>query len=251
MSKIIYAIIDLNNKQDALNTFFSSISGISGEKLYAVTESNISAIASSFSSGGQAWAKEKVLEFASVTEKLSEHVNLLPVRFGTILKSDDAIRQLLIAHLNAFETNLRKTANKTEFGLKVLWDFEKTKNEIKKQSRPDEISAGDYFKQRSIHTNYLFEKMKQHKLDDAVLQYVEKFIGVIKEAMQALNPDIRFKKMVSDSIMLDAVFLVNKKQHHEFRDVIISLGEQYPGLQFLLTGPWPPYSFVDIRIEQS
>ncbi len=248
MSKIIYAIIDHNNKQDTLNTFFSSTSGISGAKLYAVTESNISAIASSFSSGGQAWAKEQVLEFASVTEKLSEHVNLLPVRFGTILKSDDAIRQLLITHLNAFETNLKKTANKTEFGLKVLWNFEKTKNEIKQRSKPDEISAGDYFKQSSVHTNYLFEKMKQHKLDDAVLQYVEKFIDDIKGAMQALSPDIKFKKMVSDSIMLDAVFLVSKKQHTGFKDIIVSLGQQHPDLQFLLTGPWPPYSFTDIRI---
>lgn len=249
MSKIIYAFIDLNNKQDILSAFFSSTPGISGAKLFAVTENNIAAIASSFSSGGQTWAKEQVLEFAGVIEKLSEYVNLLPVRFGTILKSDDDIRQLLVTHYSAFETNLKKTANKTEFGLKVLWDFEKTKNEIKKKSEPIEIHARNYFRQSSVHTNYLFEKMKQHKLDNSVLQYVEKFINDIREAMQALNPDTKFKKMISDSIMLDAVFLVNKKQHDEFKDIIVSFGKQHTGLQFLLTGPWPPYSFMDIRIE--
>lgn len=248
MSKIIYAIIDRNNQQDTLKTFFSNTSGISGAKLYAVNESNISVVASSFSSGRQAWAKEQVLEFASVTEKLTEHFNLLPVRFGAVMQSDDAIRELLIKNQDAFETNLKKVKDKAEFGLKVLWDFEKTKNEIKEQSRPDEISAGDYFKQRSVNTNYLFEKMKQHKLDDAVLKYVERFIDDIRDAMQALNPDITFKKMVSDSIMLDAVFLVNKKQHSDFKEIIASFGKQHPGLQFLLTGPWPPYSFVDIRI---
>jgi len=249
MSKLIYAIIDHNNKQDIRNAFFSCTSGISAAKLYAVSEHNISAIVSSFSSGGQTWAKEQVLEFASVTEKLSEHVNLLPVRFGTILKSDDDIRQLLVKHYNAFETNLKKTANKIEFGLKVLWDCEKIKHEIKKKSEPNELNAGDYFRQSSIHTNYLFEKMKQHKLDDAVLQYVDKFIDNIRGAIQALNSDTKFKKTVSDSIMLDAVFLVNKKQYDEFKDIIISFGNQHAGLQFLLTGPWPPYSFMDIRIE--
>ncbi len=248
MSKIIYAIIDHHNKHDVLKSFFESTPGISGARLYALTQNNISAVASSFSPGGQSWAKEQVLDFASITEKLSEHFNLLPVRFGSVMQSDDAIRELLMKNHDAFETNLRKVENKAEFGLKVLWNFEKTKNEIKQRSKPDEICAGDYFKKSSVHTNYLFEKMKQHKLDDAVLQYVEKFIDDIRGVMQALSPDIKFKKMVSDSIMLDAVFLVSKNQHTGFKDIIVSLGQQHPDLQFLLTGPWPPYSFTDIRI---
>lgn len=249
MNKIIYAILDSQNSDLIPKDLLTEKTGVAGAVLYPVSFINISAIASNCGSGKQTWVKESVLEFAGVIEKLSEHTNLLPVRFGTILQSDDVIRQLLLNNYDDFESNLKKVANKAEFGLKVLWDYEKLKNEIKDKSGSVEIKAGDYFKQNTVHTNYLLGKMKQHKLDDAVLQYVEKFIVEINHCLKPLNPETKFKKMVSDSIMLDAVFLIKKTHYQEFKHVIETVGQQHADLQFLLTGPWPPYSFVDIHIE--
>ncbi len=258
MNKLIYAILDSQNSDITSKGLLTEKTGVAGAVLYPVSFKNISAIVSNCGSGKQTWAKESVLDFAGVIEKLSEHTNLLPVRFGTILQSDDVIRQLLLNNYDAFESNLKKVANKAEFGLKVLWDYEKIKNEIKEKSGSVEIKeksgsveikAGDYFKQNTVHTNYLLGKMKQHKLDDAVLQYVEKFIEEINHSLMPLNPETKFKKMVSDSIMLDAVFLIEKSNHNDFKDIIETIGQQHADLQFLLTGPWPPYSFVDIHID--
>jgi hypothetical protein len=248
MSKIIYAILDQTASGENLKTIFSEITGLCKAELYLVSSGNISALVSNCYQEKQTWAKEQVLEFAGVTEKLSEYTNLLPVRFDTILHSDDAIRQLLETHYTAFVNNLKKTADKAEFGLKVLWDFEKTKNEINKKSKTDEIQAGDYFRRSTANTSYLFEKLKKHKSDEALLQYVETFAEKIIQALKPINPEAKFRKMVSDSIMLDAVFLIDKAQQDIFKEEIVALAKPYGDLQFLITGPWPPYSFIDIKI---
>ncbi len=249
MHKLIYAILDTQTSPRDTKGLLENTVGISGSVLYSVTVENMSAVVSNFSLGKLTRTKEAALDFASVIENLSEHANLLPVRFGTMLQSDEVIRQLLRSHYDAFKSNLKKTENKSEIGLKVLWDYGKIKNEIKEQSGTDAIKSGDYFKQNTLHTNYLLGKIRQHKLDDAVLQYVEKFIVEINHCLKPLNPETKFKKMVSDSIMLDAVFLIKKTHYQEFKHVIETVGQQHADLQFLLTGPWPPYSFVDIHIE--
>jgi len=249
MSKLIYTILDSQNSDGTPENILYEKTGVAGAGLYPVSFKKISAIVSNCESGKQTWVKKSVLEFAGTIEEMSEHTNLLPVRYGTMLQSDEAIRKLLQSHYDAFNSNLEKVANKAEFGLKVLWDYEKLKSEIKEKSRSIEIQSGDFFKQKTIHTNYLLRKMKQHKLDDAVLQYVEKFIEEINHSFMPLNPETKFKKLVSDSIMLDAVFLIEKSKHNDFKNIIDTIGQQHADFQFFHTGPWPPYSFVDIHIE--
>ncbi len=249
MNKIIYAILGLPKSAITSKCLLMETTGLLGEALYPVSFENISVIVSNCGSHKQTWVKDSVLEFAAVIEKLSEQANLLPVRFGTILQSDEAIMELLLNFHEALESNLRRVANKTEFGLKVLWDYEILKNKIKEKSGTVEVKAGDYFKQNTQYTNYLLIKIKKHKLDDAVLHYVENFIEEINHCLMPLNPVSRFKKMVSNSIMLDAVFLIEKSKHNDFKNIIENFGRQHADLQFLLTGPWPPYSFVDIQLE--
>ncbi len=248
MSKIIYAILDQTASGENLKTIFSEITGLCKAELYLVSSGNICALVSNCKQEKQTWTKEQVLEFAGITEKLFEYANLLPVRFGTILQADDTIRQLLETHYTAFVNNLIKTSGRAEFGLKVLWDFEKIKTDISIKSKPDQIQAGDYFKRSTANTSYLFEKLKKHKADEALLQYVETFTKKIIQALKPLNCDANFKKMISDSIMLDAVFLIDKTQQEIFKEEIVALGNAYSDLQFLITGPWPPYSFIDIKI---
>lgn len=249
MNKIIYAILGLPKSVITSKGLLLESKGLLGEVLYPISFENISVIVSNCGSHKQTWVKDSVLEFAEVIEKLSEQANLLPVRFGTILKSDDEIMELLKNFHEVLESNLKKVANKSEFGLKVLWDYEIFKSKIKENSGKIEVKAGDYFKQNTQYTNYLLSKIKKHKLDDAVLHHVENFIEEINHSLMPLNPVSKFKKMVSNSIMLDAVFLIEKSKHNDFKNIIENFGRQHADLQFLLTGPWPPYSFVDIQLE--
>lgn len=249
MDKIIYAILASNQRKTELNDLLKGIRGISGSDLYALSFNDISVAVSDFTPSKFTINKELAIDFARVIEELSQQVTLLPVRFGTFLKSDEIVNQLLINHYDSFLKNLQKVENKYEFGLKALWDYEKCSEQIRVKAESEKVKADDYFSTSTIHTNYLLEKIKKHRLEDALLKHVEQLIEDISRRLAQINPDFKFKKMVTNSIILDAVFLVEKNKRDEFIQAIEALKQQKADLQFLLTGPWPPYSFVDITIE--
>jgi hypothetical protein len=58
-----------------------------------------------------------------------------------------------------------------------------------------------------------------------------------------------FKKMLTGNVLIDAVFLTEKGKKEQLIKTVKELQSQFPDLNFLMTGPWPPYSFVDITIK--
>ncbi len=53
----------------------------------------------------------------------------------------------------------------------------------------------------------------------------------------------------SDRLLLNCSFLVERAKFSRFSDEIAKLEEQYKELKFIYTGPWPPYSFININIR--
>lgn len=249
MKKIIYAIIASNQSHAELSDLMKGIQGISDSTLYALSFNDISVAVSDFTSSKFTINKEVAIDFARVIEELSQSVTLLPIRFGTFLQTDEFINQLLINHYDSFIKNIKQVDNKYEFGLKVFWDYEKCSEQIRVKLESEEVKTSDYFASSTIHTNYLFDKIKKHRLEAALLKYVEQLIEEISRHLVQINPHCKFKKMVTNSIILDAVFLVEKSKKDEFIQTIEVIKQQQADLNLLLTGPWPPYSFVDIVID--
>lgn len=53
----------------------------------------------------------------------------------------------------------------------------------------------------------------------------------------------------SDRLLLNHSFLVEKSKFSKFSEEIAKLESKHSDLKFLYTGPWPPYSFVNINIK--
>ncbi|MEI6456063.1 MAG: GvpL/GvpF family gas vesicle protein [bacterium] len=249
MEKMIYAIIASDSNLNGLNVILKGMHGIMGSTLYTLSHSNISIAVSDFNPSGSPLDKAVALDFAGVIEHLSHSLTLLPVRFGTILESDEMISRLLEQNYNAFVENLKNVEEKSEYGLKVVWDHEKEREKIRIRTEAEEVTAEDYFATSSIHTNYLLEKIKQHRFEDALLKYVEDLVEEITQNLAQINPECKFRKMGSRSIIIDAVFLIDNKKREEFISAVEKLQKTHGDLHFLLSGPWPPYSFTGISIS--
>ena len=76
--------------------------------------------------------------------------------------------------------------------------------------------------------------------------------GLVKEILEPLNKlavkTIQGDKF-SDRLLLNNSFLVEKKKFSQFSEKVGELEGKNPELKFLYTGPWPPYSFVNIKIS--
>jgi hypothetical protein len=250
MERIIYAIIANKGNPPQVNDIAQNIRGITGSNLYALNFENISVAVSDIPASKFIVSKELALDFARVIEELSQQSTLLPIRFGTVVKSDEIIIQLITDNYTPFLNNLAKVENKHEFGMKVIWDYDKCSEKIRAKVESEEYTISSFSSKSTIHTNYLLEKVKKHRLEDALLKHVEQLIEEITWHLTQINPEGKFKKMLSKSIILDGVFLIEKTKKDEFIRAIEALKLLHDDLNFLITGPWPPYSFVEIAIDK-
>ena len=50
-------------------------------------------------------------------------------------------------------------------------------------------------------------------------------------------------------MIMNSAFLVSRDQEADFDARVQTLGAKYDKLTFRYTGPWPPYTFVNIRLK--
>ena len=93
------------------------------------------------------------------------------------------------------------------------------------------------------------KKLHEHRLEELVVTYVDSIINKITTTLNELNSIQKFKKMVTESILVDSVFLLDKELKNDLLAKISALQNQFPELNFVLTGPWPPYSFVKFQVK--
>jgi len=78
--------------------------------------------------------------------------------------------------------------------------------------------------------------------------------GVAVEILESLNKlSIKNIKgdVFSERLLLNHSFLAEKNKFSEFSEEIAKLEQKHKDLKFVYTGPWPPYSFVNIKISGS
>ena len=59
----------------------------------------------------------------------------------------------------------------------------------------------------------------------------------------------RSNKLIGERMILNAAFLVNRRDAREFDRCVKALGDRDDKLTYKYTGPWPPYNFVNIRLK--
>jgi hypothetical protein len=251
MEKMIYSILFVNKNSDKLNALLVGMNGISGSDLCAVSFDEITAVVSNINRTDLIADRFNAIEYARVVENLAQQFTVLPMRYGSIMESAELINKMLERNYHEFQQNLQKVENKYEFGLKIFCDSEKLKSELRIKSEantqtPEKSATGI---KNSVYKDYVNKKLKEHRLEELMITYVDSVITKITGYLDRLNTINKFKKMASDTNIIDAVFLLDKEQKDALIHVTEDFKNQYPGLNFVLTGPWPPYNFVEIAIK--
>jgi len=251
MKKLIYAILSLDDNPDRRIAIPPEITGIPGDKLHLIRQGGIAAVAGNTNGDAVDTVRKAALQYAGIIENLSFHFTLLPVRFGSVMESEDAVTRMLEKNATAILANLQKVDNRFEFGLKIFCDSEKLSAFLVNKTDPA-ASTNDpppTDLPPSVYRDYVNKKLKAHRLEEMMLAYVDSVIAVITSKVSALTSISRFTKMASTSNLIDAVFLLEKEKKDELVVTIAGLMEEHPMLTFMLTGPWPPYNFVDLNIK--
>ncbi|KKS38463.1 MAG: hypothetical protein A3G49_05070 [Candidatus Sungbacteria bacterium RIFCSPLOWO2_12_FULL_41_11] len=243
-----------------------------GSRAEAFSFQDIEAIASEIdlSKFNAKTIKEKLQEDAKWTEKnVKRHHEVIaeaeisgaviPMKFGTLYKTRKNLEAMLKKHYTKFKALLLRLKDKQEWGVKGYLEYKKFSEILKNKNK--ELKTLE--KKRSS----VPEGMKWYvdrKSDELVAGQIEReaedrlsrIIDQLEKQAAGIRLNDFLPKEVSEpgkDMILNAACLVSNDRLEAFQSLLRSLIRECDaeGITLILTGPWPPYNFVDIKDEKA
>jgi hypothetical protein len=215
----------------------SDLRGIADEPLKLVTFREIAAVTGEELECPLDTTAALILAHHRLVGRISEELPALPARFGSSVRSLDRLEFVLQEQYQTLLDDLDRLAGKVEFGVTILWNQTNSEDVDRvTDNRPAE-SGADYMRQqlgtfqREKRLRSLAEKVRSDLANDVV----------------ALASEHRDQVLPRDDMPLRGAYLVESADVETFREQVDAFSERYDGLEVVLVGPWPPYSFVSSR----
>jgi Gas vesicle synthesis protein GvpL/GvpF len=242
--KYVYCIIRNDRSRE-----FGEIGIGSGARVYTVSHKDLAAVISDTPIVIYDPTRENVLAHEFVNETVMREFTLIPMSFGTVFRSENDVLALLKSTYQAFTDVLDKMQGKIEFGLKILWDRDKVVASIERDN--DEIRRLKDEITRNAASSTYFARMQLGRLVEAAMEEASnRYVTDIHEQLKDVSAASRSNKVIGDRMILNAAFLVDRKDEKGFDERVKAISLQYEDLlTFKYTGPWPPYNFVNIKLK--
>lgn len=223
------------------NDRFEGISGIDYAPLSTLSYNGLTAIVSEKEAFGLEPSAKRLWQHEFVVEHLMAQGTVLPVRFATTFPDVEAVRRYLKAFEEVIHTDLDHVSGHVALSLRViqLWG---------PGSGDGAVAEGE------LCFDLLDSEKREHAFDvacrSAKIQqttYHERIVGlaeVCSRSLEVVSSDFKVDVGDRSGVLLKASYLVDRDRLAEMQATVRGLMKAYPQMQFLCTGPWPPYHFV-------
>ncbi|MDQ2815185.1 MAG: GvpL/GvpF family gas vesicle protein [Actinomycetota bacterium] len=219
--------------------------GLKGATVSGVAYAEVSAIVSPLSSERVRSSRSDLSAHQRVVEFLAANTTILPLQFGVVMPSEQAVKDdLLEPNRTELALLLDEMAGKVELRLKAtylgdvaLQDAVESHSSIWRlqhriQSRGEAASYHD-----RIQLGELVAEALDRIKDDEAAEIVAR-LGQHARAVQALNAG-------REDIAFNAAFLVEETSRHQFDNAVDTLASDWGHrMSFQLVGPLAPWDFV-------
>jgi len=224
--------------------------GIDGEPVRVVDSGGLGALASDAPPEGLEAGRDELLTHSRVLETALERGTVLPMRFGIVMPSEDAVRsELLDGHQKELEAQLDEMTGKVEMNVKGIYDEAGVLREILAEE-PQIARLQASLQGQSEDATY-FERVRlgemvSHALD-ARRSADEEWV-VDRLAGHAL--EVQVSEPMHERMVVNASFLLESDRQAGFDKALEEAAAERGGLiRFKVTGPLPPYSFVELAVR--
>jgi len=195
---------------------------------------------------------EEILQLhEGVVDLLMKDTAVVPFKFGTVFKDEQAVSQMLRDNEETFKKLLTRFAGKAEWGLKVYSDRQKFTESVM-QTEPAFQNMGQQEGRLSRGTAYLFGRKREEELKEhvrvqltSISEHLFQELG--KDAYSARLNETLPRKLTGKEMILNAAYLIEGEKAAHFCQQGGKFKEEYAsmGLDLEVSGPWPPYSFIE------
>jgi hypothetical protein len=192
------------------------------------------------------WLAEKVQAHDNVLSAAVGRTVVLPFRFGTIYRSEAQVQDLL-RRRDDFRSTLARLDGATELGVKAFVDAHALRRRLAEGegTHDDPISAGRAYMQRRQVERRVGEDVDRFVADCARESHARLTAGARDGRANPIQ--LPQSDVVAERMILNGAYLVDVDAQEEFRGAVRELEHAYGtnGVRYEVTGPWPPYNFVD------
>jgi hypothetical protein len=175
---------------------------------------------------------------------------VIPMKFGAIFKTKDAIEAMLKTHYRSYRTILKRLQGKQEWALKVyIQEAELRALIVKKKKilrdKAKEIAALPqglaYFAELELEKTVAEAALKEKERIGKKIFTTSKAHADRAVRTKVLPKDIT---AIDDPMIVNSAYLVENQKTKAFQRYAQSLKKTYPMCTIVVTGPWPAYHFV-------
>ena len=226
-----------------------SVGGVEEAEVSTVDHAGLAALVSTLQADSLAAARE-VRAHWRVLEEASKSATVLPVRFGTVMQGEAAVReQLLEPNAEVLTELLAQLAGRVQLNVKGDYDEERLLREVVRGSpaiaalreRVNQLSdAAGYYDRIRLGELVAAEIARRRQTDEAL-------------ALTRLEPvavAARVEQVSASSGAFNLAFLVESGDVDRFSTAVGSLrAELAERVELKYVGPIPPYSFAETDLS--
>ena len=245
----IYGVIKTSASQE-----FGEI-GIGGAQVLTIGFKDLAAVVShSPFMVYDSLAKEKTIKdlvtHQFVIEKVMEGFTIIPVKFGTMLESEDEVRKFLDKGFFFLRNTLQQMEGKIELDVVANWKLPQAaaslchRSRLIKKKQAEIAALGD--------KATLEDKIALGKLVEKALNFKKvRFSKLISQTLKKEAVDFCPHDTASENMVFNAAFLIERQNEEFFNKALNLLDQKLENtLNFRLVGPLPSYSFATVVIKK-
>ena len=206
------------------------VSGLFGNQTFLFPASDLAVIVSEHTpEDADRMDQNAAKDHARVIADCFKLSTVLPFRFGTTFADDDALRRSVRSNQRHFTANVERLRGKAEMHLKVLMDDTCPGNAERN------MTVGQQYL-TSLRESAARQRERQSRARALSVQMHRMFLPLAEE--------ITCKRTDSGKMLLDIAHLIDNKTVERYQNKYSSATLEMKECRMQLSGPWPPYHFV-------
>ena len=212
----LYAITD--------SAWLPDVPGLDGAPLSLTGGNGLSAVWSEHDQPRLEADETALWEHERVVETLLEQGAVLPMRFGSWLRDQAGVLELLAERRDEFELGLERVRGAVELGVRAMMRNPSHERAlaVSGTSRPG--------------TDYMLARLNEEKKSAAIAAYIHEPLVALSRASTP--------RRTSLTGSVNTAYLVDRDDIAAFRETVEKLDTTVEEATVVCTGPWPPYSFT-------
>lgn len=182
---------------------------------------------------------EAVVRHEAIVEAVRREGPALPVRFGTVFRNAESVASALAERYEPLTADLDRLGDKVEMSLTALWSTlpgsEAPAGALPNDTARDGKGAG---------ARWMYARAARLRREEAMKELARSVADDLDEVVGALALERRVSLLPTPRVAVRTAYLLDPSRVSAFRAAFDAGRVMREELRVMVTGPWPPYSFV-------